>query len=84
MGGWIDQWNKKLQTILPLENRIKKDMLEQHNIAEGCWGIPEGAQYTFSRSEFYNKALKLGCCTQEEYNAIYRVLYTIWHRDLSD
>lgn len=84
MGGWMDVFVKQLKTIAPLEARIRKDMLEKHNISEGCWGIPEGSQYTFTRSEFYNKALDLGVCTQEELNTIYRVLHSIWYRDLSD
>ena len=79
-----DNFSKQLQTITPLMERIKNTMEQEHHIAEGIFGIPSGCAYTFSRAEFYDKALKLGACTQAEYNQLYGVLVSIWNRDLSD
>ena len=84
MSGYMDRFSARLKTIAPLEKRIHEDMLAKHHVAEGCWGIPEDAKATFSRAEFYGKALEVGACTKDEYDQIHRVLGIIWHRDLSD
>ena len=74
----------EIKRIRPLTERIEDSMIKNHNIAYGCWGIPSSARPTFSRGEFYENALRLGECTQEEFNDIYKVLKSIWLRDLSD
>lgn len=73
-----------MRRTLNLEKRVQADMLAQHNTAMGCWGVPDGAAYTFSRAEFFDKAKRLGVVSEDEYNQIRAANSGIWHRDLSD
>lgn len=67
-----------------LEARTEARMLAEHGIALGVWGIPKGAQGTFSRRAFYGEALRLGVITQAEHDLIARRNAAIWNSDLSD
>ena len=72
------------QAVIDLEKRVRKEMEEGHKIGFGCWGVPEGVAYTFTRCEFYNKAREIGVITDEELSAIRNANALIWQRDLSD
>lgn len=72
---------------VPSEDRLREieaRMLTDHNIALGCWGIPEGATYTFTRRAFYGLARDKGVMTPEEHDSLARALASIWEYDLSD
>ncbi|HEU4649481.1 MAG TPA: hypothetical protein VFS33_10510 [Gemmatimonadales bacterium] len=73
-----------MDDVMELEKRVGADMLAKHNIALGCWGVPDGATYTFTRAEFYRRAFELGVIDDVEYHRIRARNSLIWHRDLSD
>ena len=63
--------------------RIETRMLEQ-GVALGCWGIPAGAQATYSRREFFGLAEKAGVMNEKEAQILHGYWAEIWDRDLSD
>ena len=67
-----------------LEARTEARMLAEHGIALGVWGIPKGAEGTFSRRAFYAEAVRLGVVTTEEHAQLARRLASVWNNDLSD
>lgn len=71
-------------TVRPIVERVQKDMLEQYNVSCGCWGVPDGAKWTFTRAEFYGKAYEYRLLNLEEFNRIHSYYGLVWQRDLSD
>ena len=72
--------NKRLEIL----QKLRTELLEKHNVALGCWGIPEGAQYTFTRREWLETAKKHGIGTSEELRELGFYWAGLLDRDLSD
>ena len=64
--------------------RLKKELLETSNIALGCWGIPEGSNYTFTRRQWLQAAIDNNVGTSEEHNQLRFYWAGLMDRDLSD
>lgn len=67
-----------------LLQRVESQMLAEHNVALGCFGIPEGATATFSRGEFLSVAEKHGVVTADESRLLCWLWAELLHNDLAD
>lgn len=67
-------------TIRELEQR----MLEKHNLALGCWGVPDGSRWTYTRGEYLRECIKTGDITDEERELFEWYYRGLMQRDLSD
>lgn len=67
-----------------LVRRVEVEMIERHQIALGCWGIPPHCRPTFTRAEWLGLAVSHHACTPLEAETLTRAWAGILHRDLSD
>lgn len=75
---------ERRQAALTLQRRVESLMLADHNVAMGCFGIPDGATATFSRGEFLAIAEKRSVVTTEESLLLRWLWGTLLHHDLTD
>lgn len=62
----LQECYERRQAAQDLQRRVESRMLTEHNVALGCFGIPDGATATFSRGEFLAIAERHGAVTPEE------------------
>ena len=74
----------EFDAVLAIEHRVEDTMLLKHRIALGCFGIPDGAQKTFTRRDFFDLAQEHGLLTENEHKRVFQANRLIWDRDLSD
>lgn len=82
---WVTKKRKEkelMHAALKALKRLRPLLLEEKNLALGCWGIPEGAIPTFSRGSWYRRAEEY--MTEEEKGTLKRYWAGLWIKDLSD
>lgn len=60
------------------------DRVQATGLYLGCWGIPKDAEHTFTRGDFFEKAVARGLLTSDEQEFLRGQWATLWRWDLSD
>jgi len=84
-GTWVhEQCAVKEDAAIQVFFKAQKALLEKANIAYGVFGIPEGAQPTWTRAEFWRECEKFEVLTAEELALLKWHWRVVWYRALDD